>query len=184
MSRLFMKRHPKGKSLHSRYVVLGTILAPPSSDVQILDAPHPAASSRLPEDDGTVDIPSAPGMSGEDTEGVIPQNRPTRGLLPEWDAFGLHDQLMRALCYQSFTKPTPIQLKALPPALQGRDVVGVAETVRSYLVPLHTNTDISVGIGENASLWIAYLTQAPLAEEPSGIEGPQTGARVDPSSYS
>ncbi|KAF9652598.1 DEAD-domain-containing protein [Thelephora ganbajun] len=58
----------------------------------------------------------------------VPPSHSTRRLLLEWDTFELHDQLLRALHHQSFTKPTPIQLKALPPALQGRDVVGVAET--------------------------------------------------------
>jgi ATP-dependent RNA helicase DDX24/MAK5 len=44
--------------------------------------------------------------------GTLPPDRPTRGLLPEWDAFELHDQLIRALHHQSFTKPTPIQLES------------------------------------------------------------------------
>ena len=50
-------------------------------------------------------------------------------MLPEWSRFSLHDQLARALYAQHFTRPTPIQAEALPLALAGRDVVGVAETV-------------------------------------------------------
>ena len=50
-------------------------------------------------------------------------------LLPAWGAFHLHPQLGRALYSKKFTTPTPIQAEALPIALKGKDVVGVAETV-------------------------------------------------------
>jgi len=110
------------------------------SDVQILDAPQIPASSRLSEDDKTADVSDIPDISDEDIEECTPLNHPTRGLLPEWDIFELHDQLLRALHHRSFEKPTPIQSKALPPALRGKDVVGVAETVRilPYLLPSNT----------------------------------------------
>ncbi|KZT69924.1 DEAD-domain-containing protein [Daedalea quercina L-15889] len=49
-------------------------------------------------------------------------------MLPEWSRFSLHQQLAKALYAQHFTRPTPIQAEALPLALSGRDVVGVAET--------------------------------------------------------
>lgn len=132
-SRSFIKRHPKAELPHSGYVALSVIPALALSDGQLLDAPQIATSPRAPGDDETADVSKAPDLSGEGTEEVTPQNRLVHGLLPEWDAFGLHDQLIRALYHQSFTKPTPIQLKALPPALHGRDVVGVAETVCSSL---------------------------------------------------
>lgn len=166
----------------SRYVALPATLALAISDVQVSDAPQLAASPRLPEPDETTDAPGVLDLSGQDPEEVIPQSRPTPGLLPEWDSFGLHDQLIRALGHQSFTKPTPIQLKALPPALQGRDVVGVAETVRS-LLPFLPNTHIRTGIWKNAGVWVACPTQAPLAEKALVIEDPQASSRVDPSPH-
>lgn len=147
----------------------------------MLDAPQMATSSRLPEDGKTADVPEVPDTPCEDTEEVI---HSTRGPLPGWDAFGLHHQLIRALCNQSFTNPTPIQLKALPPALQGRDVVGVAETVRCRLLPLAATIHTDTGIGENVGVRTAYPTQTPLAEEEPGTEDPQAGARVDPSPHS
>ncbi|KAL5480766.1 MAK5 [Sanghuangporus weigelae] len=49
-------------------------------------------------------------------------------LLPEWSEFGLHPRLCSALHRQNFLSPTPIQRKSLPPALKGKDVIGVAET--------------------------------------------------------
>lgn len=50
-------------------------------------------------------------------------------LLPEWHSFSLHPRLGRALHAQKFQSPTPIQSQAIPHALGGRDLIGVAETV-------------------------------------------------------
>ena len=50
-------------------------------------------------------------------------------LLPKWRSFSLHPHLLQVLHKNSFTSPTPIQSQALPFALSGRDVIGVAETV-------------------------------------------------------
>jgi hypothetical protein len=154
------------------------------SDIQVLDAPQAITSSLLQESDETADVHEIPHASDEDAEEVVPQDCSTRGLLPEWDAFGLHDRLIRALFHQSFTKPTPIQLEALPPALRKRDVVGVAETVRGRILPFPTNTYIGTGIGKNPGLWITYPTQIALAEEAPDLEDSQTSARVNPSSDS
>ncbi|KIK99198.1 hypothetical protein PAXRUDRAFT_823034 [Paxillus rubicundulus Ve08.2h10] len=49
-------------------------------------------------------------------------------LLPKWHSFNFHPHLLQVLHKQSFTSPTPIQSQALPFALSGRDIVGVAET--------------------------------------------------------
>lgn len=48
--------------------------------------------------------------------------------MPNWHPFSLHSQLNHALHAQDFTTPTPIQSKAIPIALKGKDIVGVAET--------------------------------------------------------
>ncbi len=45
-----------------------------------------------------------------------------------FDTFNFHPSIMsgvRALCYST---PTPIQLQAMPPIIQGRDVIGLAQT--------------------------------------------------------
>ncbi|KAH7912169.1 ATP-dependent RNA helicase [Hygrophoropsis aurantiaca] len=49
-------------------------------------------------------------------------------LLPKWCSYGLHGHLLQTLQNRAFTSPTPIQAKALPIAMSGRDIVGVAET--------------------------------------------------------
>ncbi|KAH7920183.1 ATP-dependent RNA helicase [Leucogyrophana mollusca] len=49
-------------------------------------------------------------------------------LLPKWQPYDLHGHLLQVLHNREFTSPTPIQSKALPVAMAGRDLVGVAET--------------------------------------------------------
>ncbi|KAI0792409.1 P-loop containing nucleoside triphosphate hydrolase protein [Abortiporus biennis] len=49
-------------------------------------------------------------------------------LLPNWHQFSLHPQLYRALYTQGFTSPTPIQTRAIPIAIKGKDVIGIAQT--------------------------------------------------------
>jgi len=41
---------------------------------------------------------------------------------------GLNDPIVKALQQEGYTKPTPIQAGAIPPALKGRDVLGCAQT--------------------------------------------------------
>ncbi|ATB48377.1 DEAD/DEAH box helicase [Corallococcus macrosporus] len=45
-----------------------------------------------------------------------------------FDELQLHDTLLRAVKAEGYTTPTPIQQKAIPHALTGRDVLGVAQT--------------------------------------------------------
>ena len=47
---------------------------------------------------------------------------------PGFRNFGLAEKILRALDDQGYTTPTPIQLKAIPVILEGRDVMGVAQT--------------------------------------------------------
>lgn len=51
-------------------------------------------------------------------------------LLPKWHKLGLHPKILKALHETGFLQPTPIQEAALPVSLTGRDIVGVAQTVR------------------------------------------------------
>jgi ATP-dependent RNA helicase RhlE len=53
---------------------------------------------------------------------------------------GLSDQLLQAIKYESFERPYPIQAKAIPAILAGRDVVGFAPTgsgkTAAYVLPI------------------------------------------------
>jgi len=61
--------------------------------------------------------------------------------------------LLRALEQEGYTAPTPIQEQAIPPALAGRDVLGVAQT----------------GTGKTAAFSLPILQR--LAEQPAGPGG-------------
>ena len=41
---------------------------------------------------------------------------------------GLSDKVLQAVTTSGYTQPTPIQEQAIPHALQGRDVLGIAQT--------------------------------------------------------
>ena len=48
--------------------------------------------------------------------------------LMDFDELGLMDPILKALREEGYTRPTPIQQRAIPPALAGRDVLGCAQT--------------------------------------------------------
>ena len=48
--------------------------------------------------------------------------------MENFHALGLPRPLLQALEKMKFDKPTPIQAQAIPPALEGRDVLGTAQT--------------------------------------------------------
>ena len=57
-----------------------------------------------------------------------------------FSSFDLHPHLIRAIQDVGYTKPTPIQVQALPPALEGRDVLACAQTgsgkTAAFLLPI------------------------------------------------
>ena len=55
----------------------------------------------------------------------LPHNAPaTAG----FDGLGIAPKLLEILDYHKFTEPTPIQRKAIPEAIQGKDLIGIAQT--------------------------------------------------------
>ncbi|KAG2157361.1 DEAD-domain-containing protein [Suillus clintonianus] len=81
-----------------------------------------------------------------------PEEASTSTTSPEtFKELGLIDPLLEALDKINFTKPTEIQQRALPHALEGRDIIGVAET----------------GSGKTAAFALPILQK--LWDEPKGL---------------
>jgi ATP-dependent RNA helicase RhlE len=57
-----------------------------------------------------------------------------------FSSFGLHPDLLRGIKEMGFTRPTPIQQDAIPPGMQGRDVLACAMTgsgkTAAFLLPI------------------------------------------------
>src|SRR5215212_10801736 len=57
-----------------------------------------------------------------------------------FDTLAIHPSLLRAVHELEFTKPTPIQQQAIPPASEGRDVLACAMTgsgkTAAFLLPI------------------------------------------------
>jgi superfamily II DNA/RNA helicase len=49
-------------------------------------------------------------------------------LIQDFNTFGLDASILQALAEMGYTQPTPIQSEAIPIALQGRDLMGAAQT--------------------------------------------------------
>jgi ATP-dependent RNA helicase RhlE len=45
-----------------------------------------------------------------------------------FDTFNLHPSIMAGVQAQGYVTPTPIQLESIPPIMQGRDIIGLAQT--------------------------------------------------------
>ncbi len=79
-----------------------------------------------------------------------------------FDTFGLNPALLQALASEGYTTPTPIQPQAIPVALLGNDLLGIAQT----------------GTGKTAAFGIPILDRG-------AVESPRTpaaayGPRPDP----
>ncbi|MBC6407857.1 MAG: DEAD/DEAH box helicase [Rhodobacteraceae bacterium] len=48
--------------------------------------------------------------------------------MPQFSDFDLNPQVLQAVGEVGYATPTPIQIAAIPPALEGRDVLGIAQT--------------------------------------------------------
>jgi len=78
--------------------------------------------------------------------------------MKSFDALELAEPLARALADMGHTTPTPIQAQAIPPALKGRDVMGIAQT----------------GTGKTAGFTLPTLNYICTEER----DPPKRGARV------
>ena len=67
-------------------------------------------------------------VATRDPDTVAPSRDPKGYRLSDFDMFGLAPSLLDALTRAGLSEPTPIQAKAIPPAMEGRDILGLAQT--------------------------------------------------------
>jgi len=74
---------------------------------------------------------------------------------PEFEALGLRAELLQAVEGLGYRIPTPIQVQAIPPALEGRDVMGCAQTgtgkTAAFVLPMLQRLAELRGEGEGSS---------------------------------
>ncbi len=65
---------------------------------------------------------------------------PIFAFMPGFEDLKLNKQLLTAIAEMGYTTPSPVQLKAIPPILNGQDVLSVAQTgtgkTAAYLIPV------------------------------------------------
>ena len=63
-----------------------------------------------------------------------------RGHLLSFQNFNLHPSIMAGVVELGYTVPTPIQMQAIPPVMQGHDIIGLAQTgtgkTAAFLLPV------------------------------------------------
>ena len=73
---------------------------------------------------------------------------------PSFDNFKLNKQLFEAIKEAGYSKPTPIQEKAIPLALAGHDVLGIAQTgtgkTAAYVLPILMKVKYAQGMNPRA----------------------------------
>jgi ATP-dependent RNA helicase RhlE len=73
-----------------------------------------------------------------------------------FEGLGLHKDLIKAVHEAGYTRPTPIQTAAIPPAMEGRDLIGAAQTgtgkTAAFLLPMLHRFMQSPGTGKTRGL--------------------------------
>ena len=60
--------------------------------------------------------------------GNAPLRTSERISVTQFSDLGLAENVLRALTTEGYTVPTPIQAQAIPPLLEGRDLLGIAQS--------------------------------------------------------
>ena len=83
-----------------------------------------------------------------------------------FEAFAFAESLTRALTQCGYSTPTPIQVQALPPQLEGRDLLGMAETgsgkTAAFLLPLLN--EFATNLSGPSWKQVSALVMAPTRE--------------------
>ncbi len=86
------------------------------------------------------DVPAIRPDGPRDSCGQIRRNRNERPALTKFTDLNLSAKVLKAVEEAGYTQPTPIQEGAIPPALEGKDVLGIAQTgtgkTASFTLPM------------------------------------------------
>ncbi|MEI7835141.1 MAG: DEAD/DEAH box helicase [Planctomycetota bacterium] len=79
-----------------------------------------------------------------------------------FDNLGLIEPLLQAIREEGYTEPTPIQIKAIPPLLEGHDLLGCAQTgtgkTAAFSLPILQRLTASAGTGEARRIRALIIT--------------------------
>ncbi len=99
-----------------------------------------------------------------------------------FDSFKLNKQLLEAVAESGYTSPTPIQEKAIPLALAGHDVLGIAQTgtgkTAAYILPVLMKTKYAQGKHARALILAPTRELVMQIEEVARQLGKNTDLRI------
>lgn len=79
-------------------------------------------------------------MSVDGTVSSITGGEPSKAKSKSFGAMGLSSAVLKGIQRCGFTKPTPVQRKTIPLALQGHDIVAMARTgsgkTAAFVIPI------------------------------------------------
>ena len=88
-----------------------------------------------------------------------------------FDSFGLPELMLATLAREGLVSPTPIQEMSIPLLLEGRDLIGLAQTgtgkTAAFLLPLMTHLGYSAAVraGQPPKALISLPPSAPKASQ-------------------
>src|SRR5262252_3301370 len=123
------RRQERSGSVSSRESYAACVLPAPVRGCAVPRVPEPPPPNVGPA--GRSSVPDIPRTTQPDF---------SRRISLPFSQFGLHSDLLRGVREMGFTRPTPIQNDAIPPAMAGRDVLAAAATgsgkTAAFLLPI------------------------------------------------
>ncbi|MBT0767541.1 DEAD/DEAH box helicase [Kineosporia sp. J2-2] len=93
------------------------------------------------------DAPEDPADSPETSAGPLPDEAPDVEAQPTFADLGIDERVLRALSDVGYEMPSPIQAAAIPPLMEGRHLVGLAQTgtgkTAAFALPVLSRIDLT-----------------------------------------
>ncbi len=147
--------------------------------------PNSASGSNPSKGASRGGAPASEGASGPVHAGPSATNGAGGRPGGDFASLGLHPELLKAVAEMGFTEPTPIQRQAVPPGIEGRDLLGSAMTgsgkTAAFLLPiLHRLRDKPRGVTRALILTPTRELAAQIDEERRALtrHSPLSGAAI------